>query len=91
MEKDHIAGIITLHEARGVDRALWPSTNVGDAMRPLDMVHTVTPETPLAEAWEVMGREKVNQLPVVSGGRLEGIISLDHILQVLRARGESQP
>jgi hypothetical protein len=30
---------------------------------------------------EVMGREKVSQLPVVSDGRLEGIISLDHILK----------
>jgi CBS domain-containing protein len=91
VEKDHIAGIITLHEARGVDRALWPSTAVEDAMLPLDLVHTVTPETPASDAWEVMGREKVSQLPVVSGGRLEGIISLDHILQILRARGESQP
>jgi len=91
VEKDHIAGIITLHEARGVDRALWPSTAVEDAMLPLDLVHTVTPETPAADAWEVMGRERVSQLPVVSGGRLEGIISLDHILQILRARGESQP
>ena len=34
---------------------------------------------------EEMGREKVSQLPVVSDGRLEGIISLDHILQILRA------
>jgi hypothetical protein len=41
--------------------------------------------------FEVIGREKVSQLPVVSDGRLEGIISLDHILQILRARGESQP
>jgi signal-transduction protein with cAMP-binding, CBS, and nucleotidyltransferase domain len=38
-----------------------------------------------------MGREKVSQLPVVSGGWLEGIVSLDHILQILRARAESQP
>ncbi|HEY6403895.1 MAG TPA: CBS domain-containing protein, partial [Blastocatellia bacterium] len=71
-------------------RALWPSATVEDAMLPLDLVHTVTPETPVAEAWEVMGREKVSQLPVVSGGLLEGIISLDHISQILRSRGESQ-
>jgi Zn-dependent protease len=86
VEKDHIVGIITLDEARSVDRSNWPYTTVRDAMRPLDLVHTVTPETPVAEAWEAMGREKVGQLPVVSGGRVEGIISLDHILQILRSR-----
>jgi CBS domain-containing protein len=30
----------------------------------------------------------VNQLPVVSGGRLEGVLSRGHILQLLQARLE---
>lgn len=90
VEKDHIAGVITLHEVRRVERARWPYTTVDDAMLPLDLVHTVTPETPVAEALEMMGRERVSQLPVVSEGRLAGIISLDRILQLLQARGELQ-
>lgn len=75
-----------LNEARRIDRSLWPSAAVEDAMLPLDLIHTVTPETPVADVWDVMGREKVSQAPVVSGRRLEGIISLDRVLQVLRAR-----
>jgi CBS domain-containing protein len=90
VEKDQIAGIITLHEVRSRERARWPYTTVDDAMLPLDRVHTIAPETPAAEALEVMGRERVSQLPVVSEGRLAGIISLDRLLQLLQARGELQ-
>jgi CBS domain-containing protein len=35
-----------------------------------------------------MGREDVNQLPVISAGRLEGVLSRSHILHVLQARLE---
>ena len=35
-----------------------------------------------------MGREDVNQLPVMSSGRIDGIVSRAHVLQVLRSRAE---
>jgi hypothetical protein len=37
---------------------------------------------------EVMGREDVNQVPVVQQGKLAGIISRGHILRVLQTRAE---
>jgi CBS domain-containing protein len=59
-------------------------------MRPLRSLHTVGPQTPITEALEVMGREDLNQLPVVYDGRLKGIISRSHILRLLRTRVELQ-
>jgi len=44
-------------------------------MRPLQEPHIVTPDTPAIQALQMMSREDVNQLPVVSNGRLEGIFS----------------
>jgi CBS domain-containing protein len=38
-----------------------------------------------------MVAEDVNQLPVVSGGRLEGIVSRAHVLQLLKTRAELGP
>jgi hypothetical protein len=35
-----------------------------------------------------MGREDVNQMPVVQQGKLAGIISRAHILRVLQTRAE---
>jgi Zn-dependent protease/predicted transcriptional regulator len=82
------AGIITPHEVKTVDRARWPYTTVGDVMRPLETLRTVGAERPLAEALEMMGREDVNQLPVVQQGKLAGIVSRAHILRVLQTRAE---
>ena len=88
VEQGTPAGIITPHEVKTVDRARWPYTTVGDVMRPLETLRTVGPERPLAEALEMMGREDVNQMPVVQQGKLAGIVSRAHILRVLQTRAE---
>lgn len=81
-------GIVTPHEVKAVDRARWPYTTLGDVMRSLERLRTVSPERPLAEALEMMARDDVNQIPVVQQGKLTGIISRGHILRVLQTRAE---
>jgi len=87
-EDDAIVGLITLHEVKAVDRARWPSTTVEEVMRPLAQLRTVTPDTPVADALEMMGHDDINQLPVVSNRRLVGMLSRDHILRYLLTRAE---
>lgn len=82
------AGIITPHDVKAVDRARWPYTTVGDVMRSLDSLRTMSPDRPVAEALEMMGKEDVNQILVVRGGTLAGIISRSHILRLLQTRAE---
>jgi CBS domain-containing protein len=55
-------------------------------MIPVDQLRTVRPGTPVTEALEMIGRADVNQLPVMSNGRLEGIVSRDRVLQSLVTR-----
>jgi Zn-dependent protease/predicted transcriptional regulator len=88
LEQGRPAGIITPHEVKSIERARWPYTTVGDVMHSLENVRTVGPERPIAEALEVMGREDVNQIPVVQNGNLAGIISRGHIMRVLQTRAE---
>jgi CBS domain-containing protein len=57
-------------------------------MRSFDTLRTVSPERPVTEALEMMGREDVNQIPVVQQGKLAGIISRAHIVRVLQTRAE---
>ncbi|MBZ5719880.1 MAG: site-2 protease family protein [Acidobacteriia bacterium] len=85
---DQVVGLITPNEVKGVERALWPSRRVDSVMRPLQELHVVTPDTPAIQALQMMSREDVNQLPVVSNGRLEGIFSRRHVLRFLQIRGE---
>jgi Zn-dependent protease/predicted transcriptional regulator len=82
------AGIITPHEINEVPRARWPYTTLADVMRPLDQTRTVGPDTPVTEALEVMASQDLNQLPVISGGALAGLISRSHILQLIQTRSE---
>jgi predicted transcriptional regulator len=82
------AGLITPNEIKSIERARWPYTTVYDAMVPIERLKTVNPEMPVAEALETLGRANVNQLPVISNGRLEGIISRDRVLQFLFTRAE---
>ena len=56
-------------------------------MRSADKVYFVSREMPAMEALETMGREDVNQLPVMSDERVEGIVSRAHVLQVAVTRG----
>jgi Zn-dependent protease/predicted transcriptional regulator len=87
-EKGQVAGIITPHEVKAVPRTRWPYTTVDEVMQPLDRLHTVGPDTSVTEALETMGREDVNQLPVIKDGRIAGIISRSHILRTLQTRAE---
>jgi Zn-dependent protease/CBS domain-containing protein len=89
-EDDRVAGLITANEVKSVERTLWPSTKVDSVMRPLQELRVVAPDTPAIQALEMMTREDVNQLPVVSNGRLQGIFSRAHVLRFLQMCAELQ-
>lgn len=87
-EQGTVTGLITPADLKQVDRSLWERTTVGWLKRPLHQVTAVSPETPVVQALERMGKEDVNQLPVIADGRIEGVLSRRHILHILQARLE---
>ena len=89
-ENGRVAGIVTTHEVKDVDKERWSQLTVRDVMLPLTRLHAVRPSTSLTEVLETMGREDVNQLPVMSNNHLAGIVSRGHILRLLRTRAELQ-
>jgi Zn-dependent protease/predicted transcriptional regulator len=82
------AGMITTHEVKEVDREKWPELTVAQAMIPLARLHAVKATANLSDVLETMGREDVNQLPVMRNGDLDGIVSRGHILRLLQNRME---
>lgn len=83
-----VAGLVTPHEIRQIDRSKWPMTLVDTVMRPLEGLQAVRPDAPLANALEVMARENVNQLPVMSNHHLDGVLSRAEVLNYLQTRAE---
>jgi CBS domain-containing protein len=88
MDDGHVAGLVTPHEIRQVSRSQWPVTLVDSVMRPLGGLHAVPPDTPLGSALEVMAKENVNQLPVMSNSHLDGVLSRAEVLNYLQTRAE---
>lgn len=89
-EQGQAVGLVTPHEVKEVAKEKWLYKTVDDVMRPLHQLQIVAPETSLIEALEKMGREDVNQLPVLRDGHLIGVITRGHILQLLQTRLELQ-
>ena len=88
MDDGHVAGLVTPHEIRQVSRSQWPVTLVDSVMRPLEGLHAVPPDTPLGSALQVMAKENVNQLPVMSNSHLDGVLSRAEVLNYLQTRAE---
>lgn len=85
---ERVAGLITPNEVRRIARTEWQTRTVEDAMRPLRDLRTVAPEMPASEALKIMVRDDVHQLPVVSDGHLEGLLTRAHILQAIQSHVE---
>lgn len=92
MQDHHVAGIATPEEVKKVSRDRWDQTSLQSVMRPLKRMVQVSPQAPVLEALELMSREGVDELAVVSNGELEGIFSRMQIVRFLQFHsGIDQP
>ena len=88
VDKTGPAGLVTMQEVKAFDRVRWPYLTLFDIMRPFDEVRSVQPATPLRAAMEIMGRENLSQLPVVSDHHLDGVLTRTQLLSFLHNRRE---
>lgn len=87
-QNNSVVGLITPNEIKKIPRERWSQTSLQAVMRPLSELRTVTPETPAVQALEMMSRDDINQLPVISDGRLQGVFSRGQVLRFLQARAQ---
>ena len=81
-------GIVTLDAIQKIPRSDWTGTTAAQVMIPLQNLDFTRPGAILWAALEKMGRDGVNQLPVVEGNGIVGVLSREdvvHYLHVLRA------
>ena len=83
---DAVIGVIAPKDIGHVDWRRWPTTEARDAMRPLNELYTIGPDTPAGEALTVMARENINHLPVLCEGRLTGIVTRASLLRLMQIR-----
>lgn len=81
---DETRGLLTLHQIKQVPRDEWNTTTVSQWMIPVDQTHSTTPDEPLVDAMKMMDNDGVNQLPVIEGNKLLGILSRESLINFLR-------
>ncbi|HEY8172578.1 MAG TPA: site-2 protease family protein [Dehalococcoidia bacterium] len=80
------AGLITLTDVRHVPSAEWGQTSVYRAMTPLTRLHTVAPSDSLTDVLRLMSAHDVNQLPVVEGRELVGMLDRGDVMRFIQVR-----
>jgi Zn-dependent protease len=78
------AGLLTLHNMKEIPRLSWMRTTVSEAMIPLDKLSRIDPSAELWTAMEKMGRDGVNQMPVMLGDDVVGMLSRADIVKYLQ-------
>jgi Zn-dependent protease len=81
-------GIITIADVRATPRDEWSVTSVQAAMRPVEKLHFVSPDSEVEDALRLMDTKDVAQVPVMRNGELLGMIGRDDLLRLIRNRLE---
>lgn len=81
---DHVVGLLTLHNLKEIPRPSWTMTTAAQAMIPLEKLSSISPDSELWTAMEKMGRDGINQMPVMLGNNLVGMLSRGDIVKYLR-------
>jgi Zn-dependent protease/predicted transcriptional regulator len=86
-----IAGLITPNDVKRVNHEDWTRMSVQSVMRPVDQLRAVPPDMPAVKALEMMSRENLNPLLVVSEGKLQGIFSRSQVARFLQIHSGLEP
>ncbi|MCL5264750.1 MAG: site-2 protease family protein [Chloroflexi bacterium] len=81
-----LVGMVTLSDVQHVSQEEWDTTDVGRIMTPRERLHALAPQDDAVQALEAMGEQDVNQLPVVSDGKVVGLVTRGHIIRLLQVR-----
>ncbi len=81
---ENTLGLMTLHRVKEVPRQEWASTTAAQVMLPLGDLKRIGPETELWTALQLMDRDGVNQLPVMTDSQVIGMLSRDDVITFLR-------
>ncbi len=78
-----LLGLVTLRDIYKNERGVWDQIRVEQIMTPRTRLTTVSPRQEAFEALSILGRENLNQMPVIEGDHLLGMIHREDVLRWL--------
>lgn len=85
-----LAGLMTVQVLQSVPREEWAMTSVQAVMLSRDGLQWASPEEPALSLLERMRNANVEEMAVMTGGNLVGLVTRDSILRVIQARVDLQ-
>lgn len=86
-EQGHLVGLVCFDDVRRHPRQQWESTPVANIMTPREQLTSIQASDNAATALERLSTRNVNQLPVLNGERLAGLVQRDDLLKYLTLHG----
>lgn len=88
VEEGSLLGLVCLADVRRVGKDAWHRVSAAEIMTPRARLATLSPADRAADALNELARHAYNQLPVVEGQRLVGLLQREDILKWLALYGE---
>jgi Zn-dependent protease/predicted transcriptional regulator len=83
---EQLVGLMTAEALHSVPQQDWDVTSVQAVMLPKEKLHWAAPEEPALSLLDRMRTVGMQQMPVIAGGSVVGIVTRDSILHVLQTR-----
>lgn len=87
-DEGELKGILTLQNIKSVAQSNWDVTQVKNIMAPIDKLNVARPDQDALSVLEQMDENDINQMPIVSEGRIIGLITRDNLIRFLHIRSE---
>ena len=87
-DEGRLEGILTLDNIKSVPRQNWEVTQVKDIMTAADKLNVAYPDQDALSILEQMEDNGINPIPVLSEGRIIGLITRDNLIRFLHLRSE---
>jgi Zn-dependent protease len=83
---DQLVGLVTAEALNTIPQHDWEVTSVQAVMLPKDRLHWAAPGEPALSLLDRMRTVGMQQMPVIAGGKVVGVVTRDSILRVLQSR-----
>lgn len=88
VDQGDLVGMVTLDDVRSISRDAWQSTRVQEIMTPKERLQTLTTEANASDALDSLAQFDIRQLPVLSEGRLQGLVRRSDIVKWLQLQSD---
>ncbi|MBI4186043.1 MAG: site-2 protease family protein [Chloroflexi bacterium] len=83
-----LMGALTLRNIKSVPQRDWDATRVKDILTPIDKLAVARYDQDLVSILEQMSADDLDYMPVVSEGRVIGVIARHNLMRFIRTRSE---